>query len=216
MTLQCYPVLVQSWCVLVLLLTDRTLQVGLLTNYINKIYNGTNPDFLQATEPKRCEKVSVPMCINKTSYQLTSMPNHAGHENQEEAASYIYQFAPLSCYEYLTQFVCSVFLPMCVKEIDTPIPPCRSFCEEARRGCEPIINQIGHGWPDIMWCSQFPEYKPGSSSSKELCLMPNKPDTIRTSTYKVTVDPTTPRPRVGPKESKLSKTCKYEFSSYVF
>lgn len=118
-----------------------------------------------------CEPLAVGFCLNRTTYRSTYLPNFLGHRSQNEAMSYSYSISELSqnkCYDYATDFWCTILAPECVN--GAAIPPCRSFCEVVREKCQKDL--FGNdSWP--INCSSLPEstesnvcrpnpYKPGA------------------------------------------------------
>nr|AJD87359.1 frizzled 3 [Corallium rubrum] len=105
-----------------------------------------------------CERLRIPLCEN-IGYNMTTMPNRMGNEDQLEAKSKIEDFRPLikvGCARHIKHFICSVFAPMCNEDVDYPIVACRSMCEEARKGCEAVMKRFGYPWPDGFKCKSFP------------------------------------------------------------
>ena len=103
-----------------------------------------------------CEKISVTMCLN-VSYNCTKMPNILLHRTQAEAALELNQFQPLvkvGCSSALRLFLCSIYVPK-FEVHRTVTKPCRSLCEKARQGCEPMMVKFGFSWPDSFNCSRF-------------------------------------------------------------
>ena len=103
----------------------------------------------------KCEKVQIPFCEG-IGYNMTIMPNHLGDETQAEAKSNSALFNSLvgtKCSSDLTLFLCTMYAPVCT---ETRLPPCRSLCENSRKGCEGIMNMFGYTWPDRFQCNKFP------------------------------------------------------------
>ena len=129
---------------------------------------------------KRCEKIKIPMCQN-TGYNLTYMPNMFNHDTQEEAALEVHQFWPLveiKCSPDLKIFLCSVYAPKCeLHAKENEFPPCRSLCESARNGCEPLMRQYGFSLPEGFRCKQFPKL-----GQNKTCLHSNVTETTQAST----------------------------------
>lgn len=119
---------------------------------------------LFAVLPRRCEPVKTPMCSNlgsvynsKRMYNTTMYPNVLSHRNQEEASLEMHQFLPLvrvGCSKYLQLFLCTIYMPMCA---EPRILPCRSLCEEARNGCQPLMLKFGFQWPETLKCEKYPK-----------------------------------------------------------
>ncbi|MBN3318639.1 FZD5 protein, partial [Atractosteus spatula] len=92
-------------------------------------------------------------------YNLTYMPNQFNHDTQDEAGLEVHQFWPLveiQCSPDLLFFLCSMYTPICLPDYRKPLPPCRSVCERAQRGCSPLMSQYGFQWPERMSCERLP------------------------------------------------------------
>ena len=110
------------------------------------------------------------------------------HKSQEEAAVEVHQYFPLvelGCSKDLAFFLCSVYAPICTV-LGTPVPPCRSLCNSAKRGCEALMNRFGFTWPESLSCDRFPEL------GEKICVAENanstslatlQPPTSKTSKY---------------------------------
>ncbi|GLH07064.1 Frizzled-2 [Gryllus bimaculatus] len=73
----------------------------------------------------------------------------------------VHQFYPLvqiGCSSDLRFFLCSVYMPICIESYEAPLPACRSVCQRARNGCEPLMRDYGFAWPERMACERFPLY----------------------------------------------------------
>ncbi|KAJ7351924.1 hypothetical protein OS493_034532 [Desmophyllum pertusum] len=138
---------------------------------------------------KKCEKIKIPMCKG-IGYNFTSMPNMFKHDTQEEAALEVHQFWPLvqiKCSPDLLLFICSMYSPLCHPHVKDEVPPCRSLCNRARKGCAPLMRQYGFLWPERMKCENFPEHGDG-----RLCMGRNGIASNETTTTAATT--TTARP----------------------
>lgn len=106
----------------------------------------------------RCEEITIPMCRG-IGYNMTKFPNEMNHESQEEAGLEVHQFWPLveiKCSPDLKFFLCSMYTPICIEDYHKPLPVCRSVCERARKGCEPIMEKYSFKWPERMVCENLP------------------------------------------------------------
>jgi frizzled 5/8 len=106
----------------------------------------------------RCEEITIPMCRG-IGYNMTKFPNEMNHETQEEAGLEVHQFWPLveiKCSQDLKFFLCSMYTPICIEDYHKPLPVCRSVCERARKGCEPIMEKYSFKWPERMICENLP------------------------------------------------------------
>ena len=91
-------------------------------------------------------------------YNYTRMPNMLNHVNQEAAALEVHQYWPLveiACSSSFRKFLCSVYAPSCT-ETSGVMLPCRSLCEESKKGCEPLMQKYGFAWPTKFNCKRFP------------------------------------------------------------
>lgn len=113
----------------------------------------------QKTGAPRCEEITIPMCRG-IGYNMTKFPNEMNHETQEEAGLEVHQFWPLveiKCSQDLKFFLCSMYTPICIEDYHKPLPVCRSVCERARKGCEPIMEKYSFKWPQRMLCENLPK-----------------------------------------------------------
>ncbi|XP_077584710.1 frizzled-5 [Stigmatopora nigra] len=111
-----------------------------------------------ASKEISCEPLTVPMCRG-IGYNLTYTPNQFNHDTQEEVGLEVHQFWPLvriRCSPDLLFFLCSMYTPICLPDYRKPLPPCRSVCERAKRGCSPLMSQYGFEWPERMSCERLP------------------------------------------------------------
>lgn len=112
----------------------------------------------------KCEPITIPLCQD-IKYNKTIFPNILAHRNQEESGLEVHQFFPLvkvKCSPYLKFFLCSVYVPICSEAFSTPIPPCRSLCMVARKGCLPLMESFGFRWPEALRCERYPKMGTGS------------------------------------------------------
>ncbi|XP_022777776.1 uncharacterized protein LOC111319226 [Stylophora pistillata] len=116
------------------------------------------------TATKKCEKIKIPFCQG-IGYNYTSLPNI-----KEEDAVDLQQFRPLfgsKCSPDLKRFLCSMYAPECPPKVTDPLPPCRSTCKQARRGCAPFMRLYRVRWPKKMRCKNFPK-----AGGKKSCIDP--------------------------------------------
>lgn len=116
-----------------------------------------------------CEDIKIPMCQNMP-YNRTRLPNLLHHSTQENAQLAMGQFDLLGltkCSDQLEFFLCSMYAPICtVGFVSEAIPPCRSVCEAARLGCEPLLANYKIPWPSNLQCENLPVYDRG------VCITP--------------------------------------------
>ncbi|XP_078397850.1 secreted frizzled-related protein 2 [Cetorhinus maximus] len=101
-------------------------------------------------------------------YPEMRLPNLLGHETMEEVLQQASSWIPLvqkQCHPDTKKFLCSLFAPVCIDEVDEPIQPCRSLCEQVKESCSPVMSAFGFPWPDMLECNRFPE-------DNDLCIPP--------------------------------------------
>ncbi|CAK6448433.1 unnamed protein product [Pipistrellus nathusii] len=117
-----------------------------------------------------CEPVRIPLC-KSLPWNMTKMPNHLHHSTQANAILAIEQFEGLlgtHCSPDLLFFLCAMYAPICTIDFQhEPIKPCKSVCERARQGCEPILVKYRHAWPESLACEELPVYDRGVCISPE-------------------------------------------------
>ena len=119
---------------------------------LNFRVKGLSPQLLQ-------KRVSPsPFLIAKTynTHTLRDQTYFLSRKWQENAALEMHQYQPLvtvKCSPTLQLFLCSVYTPVCVS--GRSLPPCKALCEEAKAGCEILMNQFGIEWPSQLECDSF-------------------------------------------------------------
>ena len=144
----------------------------ILVTILNVFVSGQN-NFPPGYAPKhgRCEPISIPLCKD-IPYNQTIMPNLLNHQKQDDAGLEVHQFFPLvkvQCSPQLKFFLCTMYVPVCTM-LEEAIPPCQSLCNQARRGCEGLMNKFGFQWPQSLECDNFPV--------KGLCVGENNTDPV--------------------------------------
>ncbi|CAG6014424.1 unnamed protein product, partial [Menidia menidia] len=112
---------------------------------------GQDTPVTQST-PTVCQPIRMPLCQDM-SYSETIFPNMLGHKSHEDAYLELNHFSPLiqvECSPQLKPFLCSMYVPKCVS--GRRQPPCRTLCEQARAGCEPLMTKFGFPWPESLNC----------------------------------------------------------------
>ncbi|CAG6004818.1 unnamed protein product [Menidia menidia] len=92
-------------------------------------------------------------------YRRMWIPNLLGHDTLREAQQQSVAWLPLVsklCHRDTKKFLCSLFAPVCLPELDGPLSPCGSLCEAVRDGCVPVMSAFGFPWPEMFNCTRFP------------------------------------------------------------
>ncbi|CAH1777126.1 unnamed protein product [Owenia fusiformis] len=116
------------------------------------------------------------------------MPNILNFTTQEEAGLELHQFLPLvrtECSPAIQLFLCVVYAPPCTRLI-TAIPPCKELCEQARKGCEELMNKFGFNWPDQLSCEHF-----SSKVNQPVCVVGNATQSTTTESATTITTPIT-------------------------
>ncbi|KAE9555665.1 hypothetical protein FO519_001136 [Halicephalobus sp. NKZ332] len=100
-------------------------------------------------------------------YNTMRLPNLLDHETIDEVIdqSTAWQsLVQLHCNPNTQLFLCSLFAPICLPNVDKPIKPCRSLCEEVQQNCENRMQQYGFPWPEMLRCDRF--------ENNDMCIKP--------------------------------------------
>ncbi|KAM9307538.1 secreted frizzled-related protein 4 [Gastrophryne carolinensis] len=156
-----------------------------------------------------CETVRIPMCKDMP-WNITRMPNHLHHSTQENAILAIEQYQELveiNCSPVLGFFLCAMYAPICTLEfLHDPIKPCKSVCQRAKDGCEPIMKRYNHSWPENLACDDLPVYDRGVCIAPE-AIVTDVPEDIKWMEF--TQDVIVPeRPRMNHCKSLNMDYCK--------
>lgn len=131
--------------------------------------------------PNQCQPVRMKMCndLDPANYVLTSFPNFMNHSSADVAETELSRYTDIiesGCSAVLQMFLCSLYIPICKPRVGKRIPPCKSLCQQARSGCEPLLNSAHIRWPYSMDCDRFPE-----ENSGELCVsLPSPQPAVKT------------------------------------
>ncbi|XP_065454192.1 atrial natriuretic peptide-converting enzyme isoform X20 [Chrysemys picta bellii] len=122
-------------------------------------------------------------CINITYSQCQMLPyNHTTLTSvlsivksieMEKFLKFFSYLNRLSCYQHIMLFGCSLALPECISDGDDSrgLLPCRSFCEAAKEGCEPVLGMVNSSWPEFLRCSQF-QNRTENDNTTRVCFSP--------------------------------------------
>lgn len=105
--------------------------------------------------------------ILKVQYNTMRLPNLLEHETIDEVIeqSAAWQsLVQLHCNPNTQLFLCSLFAPICLPNLDKPIEPCRSLCEQVQDNCENRMQQYGFPWPEMLRCDRF--------ENNDMCIKP--------------------------------------------
>ncbi|XP_059822790.1 secreted frizzled-related protein 3 isoform X2 [Hypanus sabinus] len=154
------------------------LRLGGCSVFLWVSYLSLGPGLVRVVQAAACEPIRIPMC-KPMPWNMTKMPNHLHHSTQDNAVLAIEQYEGLvgtDCSPVLLFFLCAMYAPICTIDFQhEPIKPCKSVCERARDGCEPVMRQYNHTWPENLACEEFPVYDRGVCISPEAIVTADAP-----------------------------------------
>ncbi|KAL7744080.1 hypothetical protein ACLKA6_009068 [Drosophila palustris] len=116
----------------------------------------------------QCQRIAVSACQG-LGYNMTALPNLAGHTNQLEAELQIAKLLPLiesGCSKRARFLLCSALFPLCSPDVPRPVTACKSLCETVKGECAanatPELMQL---WPQFLSCDSLPQ-----PENHELCM----------------------------------------------
>ncbi|XP_051821180.1 atrial natriuretic peptide-converting enzyme [Antechinus flavipes] len=127
-------------------------------------------------------KRNTSACVNIVNRQCQILPyNHTTPTSAvsivksaelEKFLKFFSYLNRLGCYQHIMLFGCSMAFPECVGDGDDShgLLPCRSFCEIAKEGCEPVLGMVNFSWPEFLKCSQFSDHS--NSDIRRVCFFP--------------------------------------------
>ncbi|XP_038647183.1 atrial natriuretic peptide-converting enzyme isoform X6 [Scyliorhinus canicula] len=123
-----------------------------------------------------CSNVSYSLC-EMLPYNQTTVPSYLSNfsiTDMDMLIRFFNQLNLLRCYEHIMLFGCSIALPECINSTERAvILPCMSFCEAAKEGCEPLLQQVEAGWPEFLKCSRFVN-DTGMENTSRICFSPQQ------------------------------------------
>lgn len=125
---------------------------------------------------RKYETISAPSICQNSGYSMTGLPNFFNHTSQSEAFQLMTrriadkEWLGTECRELLTNFVCSLYSPVCLYGYKYPIPPCRRLCWKIIEACRATVYDVRE-WPEDWECIQYPNKKTGRyESGSQICV----------------------------------------------
>ncbi|KAM3671703.1 atrial natriuretic peptide-converting enzyme isoform 3-T3 [Ammospiza maritima maritima] len=143
------------------------------------ILSPTRPSVSQKMDQKKsaCRNITNSQCqmlpYNYTT--VTSVLSIVKSIEMEKFLKFFSYLNRLNCYQHIMLFGCSLALPECISDGDDSrgLLPCRTFCEAAKEGCEPVLGMVNASWPDFLKCSQF-QNKTENDTTTRVCFSPHQ------------------------------------------
>ncbi len=140
---------------------------------LHGLYAFDQPELFQ--KKSNCKPIPANLFLcHDIEYTNMRLPNLLGHETMDEVLQQASSWTPLvqkQCHPDTKKFLCSLFAPVCLDDLDEPIQPCRSLCESVKSGCAPVMAAFGFPWPDMLDCNRFP-------LDNDLCIPPAGADAL--------------------------------------
>lgn len=117
------------------------------------------PDFSYKRSNCKPIPANLQLC-HGIEYQNMRLPNLLGHETMKEVLEQAGAWIPLvmkQCHPDTKKFLCSLFAPVCLDDLDETIQPCHSLCVQVKDRCAPVMSAFGFPWPDMLECDRFPQ-----------------------------------------------------------
>ncbi|XP_038675107.1 secreted frizzled-related protein 2-like [Scyliorhinus canicula] len=155
-----------------------------------------------------CKPIPRTMALcHGVGYSQMRLPNLLGHETMKEALQQASSWVPLlnkQCHSDTRKFLCSLFAPVCLSELQESIQPCRSLCQAVRDSCTPVMSAFGFPWPDMLDCNRFPV-------DNDLCIPSATPEEARIQQEEPTIcQACKPEGEAG--SNILEEFCKNDFA----
>ncbi|XP_074397639.1 atrial natriuretic peptide-converting enzyme isoform X2 [Zonotrichia albicollis] len=143
------------------------------------VLSPTRPSVSQKLDQKKsaCRNITNSQCqmlpYNYTT--VTSVLSIVKSIEMEKFLKFFSYLNRLNCYQHIMLFGCSLALPECISDGDDSrgLLPCRTFCEAAKEGCEPVLGMVNASWPDFLKCSQF-QNKTENDTTTRVCFSPHQ------------------------------------------
>ncbi|XP_053797923.1 atrial natriuretic peptide-converting enzyme isoform X1 [Vidua chalybeata] len=143
------------------------------------ILSPTRPSVSQKMDQKKsaCRNITHSQCqmlpYNYTT--VTSVLSIVKSIEMEKFLKFFSYLNRLNCYQHIMLFGCSLALPECISGGDDSrgLLPCRTFCEAAKEGCEPVLAMVNASWPDFLKCSQFQNNIENDTTTR-VCFSPHQ------------------------------------------
>ncbi|KAM6401848.1 atrial natriuretic peptide-converting enzyme isoform 1-T1 [Pluvialis apricaria] len=153
----------------------------------NNTQRMTTLPVLSSTRPSVSQKMDEKKsaCINITNSQCQMLPYNyttitsalsiVKSIEMEKFLKFFSYLSRLSCYQHIMLFGCSLALPECINDGDDSwgLLPCRTFCEAAKEGCEPVLGMVNASWPEFLKCSQF-QNRTENDTTTRVCFSPHQ------------------------------------------
>ncbi|XP_072900461.1 secreted frizzled-related protein 2-like [Hemitrygon akajei] len=114
-----------------------------------------------------CKPIPHTMTLcHGVGYSEMRLPNLLGHDTMKEVVQQAASWVPLlskHCHPDTRKFLCSLFAPVCLSELQEAIQPCHSLCRDVRDSCAPVMLAFGFPWPEMLDCHRFP-------AGNDLCI----------------------------------------------
>uniref|UniRef100_A0A915ERM0 Secreted frizzled-related protein 1 n=1 Tax=Ditylenchus dipsaci TaxID=166011 RepID=A0A915ERM0_9BILA len=142
---------------------------GYLAEWSNMFSSSMSSSSVDRPNTPKC--IDIPQNLSLChgmQYSSMRLPNLLDHDTLDEVIQQSdawISLLRLHCHADTKLFLCSLFAPVCLPNLDKHIHPCRSLCDSVKQGCESRMQQYGFPWPDMLRCDRFP-------TDNDMCIKP--------------------------------------------
>ena len=115
----------------------------------------------------RCQPLKIASCRKLGYNQTRILDDFYPSMPSQELQQYIKMIDAIRCSVDALFFLCTIYSPVCFQKYTPRVLPCRSVCEQVKKGCMPFVNLAGFSWPSELDCQGFPEY------NTAVCIRPS-------------------------------------------
>lgn len=120
------------------------------------------------SEQNKCHPLTIPMC-RRVGYNATSVKTniYSNGLKGSDIETYLSYFENEICFEDLLFFVCTLFNPICFKNHNKPVFPCKSACLRVKKECRSTLQRFHSHWPLQLNCYHLPDYQTSVCITKD-------------------------------------------------
>lgn len=122
----------------------------------------------RSVRERKCEPVTIAPC-RQIGYNMTRALDMYSPiaRNIEKGRKYIHMLGQTSCSKHAVFLLCTLYSPVCFKDIQEIVLPCQSVCYKVKKRCGLLMKKYGIEWPEEMNCETLPEHNTG------VCIQPS-------------------------------------------
>ena len=137
--------------------------------YKNDNKSQEKQDIIKSMEEQKCQPLTIPVC-SKFGYNVTKITRDLFLTQPNVytlVQKYIEILDKLSCSQDLLFLLCTTFNPLCFKNFQPTVKPCKTVCRKVKSECQQTLMKFQIEWPAVLNCDSLPEY------DTDVCITPN-------------------------------------------